>query len=874
MKKVLAIVLSIVMVLSLITTCLLSSTFAKYVTTGSGTASARVAKWGVIVQTNISGLFLDRYNVNDRNEVISFNGDDIVAPGTSNSFNMNTSVSGVPEVAVEVLTTAKVTISNWSVNGYYYCPLIFTINGATKSGNEFENHEEFEAWIEGRIAKSSAKYPPLTDLSAAKEIELSISWEWPFEVDDDNDPKNGIANDVLDTGLGNKAADGDKDNDPKIEFSITQTVAQIDSYEFIIERDEDKIKFGSYPQTQVTDAALSATLTQKAGALPSAENAQDWTSYGYYIDGQQSNYMWYTDIVEDGEKYRGVYFTQYRPFYTVHWSSGAESSYQDDYGYSLNNVYWFKYEPISWTVLDENEAQGTLLVFCDMILDAQQFDGVGRSYKNNYVESTVRRWLNETFYNTAFTELQKELIFNTTVDNSAESTGHSSNPYASGYTNDNVFLLSVKDVENADYGFVSDVSRQKVATAYAKAQGCEPDATRATENAWWWLRSPATASSSSAHNVSYHGSITYDNTCGAFYGIVPAIQLRLYGFEHNCHDTDQNHYCDECDTELSNHRYEAGECTICLHKLYVRDQNRIMFGSYPQTDITSSAVASTLSTRIGNPTTNPSAWTSYGYYIDGQQSNYMWYTDIVEDGEKYRGVYFTDYRPFHTAIASSAENSYQDDNGYTVNNVYWFKYEPLFWTVLNENTTDGTALILCDMIIDSQKYYITSETRIIGEKTVYANNYAQSTVRKWLNENFYDIAFNELQKQIIEYTLVENSSETTGIQNNQYVCEDVEDKVFLFSLNDAVNSNYGFLDNFWEIDVKRQKKNTDYSKIQGAYVSSIDNYQDNGYWWLRSPNYYYYNYARYVSRDGYMDYSAYVNRTDGGVVPALRICLE
>lgn len=59
------------------------------------------------------------------------------------------------------------------------------------------------------------------------------------------------------------------------------------------------------------------------------------------------------------------------------------------------------------------------------------------------------------------------------------------------------------------------------------------------------------------------------------------------------------------------------------------------------------------------------------------------------------------------------------------------------------------------MILDSQEYYIThNRVRNIGRKTVYPNNYAESTVRKWLNETFYNTAFSELQKQIILTTTV------------------------------------------------------------------------------------------------------------------------
>ena len=63
----------------------------------------------------------------------------------------------------------------------------------------------------------------------------------------------------------------------------------------------DIIGLGSYPQTEVTDATLKSKLTNKAGSTDT------WTSYNYYKNGKQSDFMKYTDIELDGVKYRGVY---------------------------------------------------------------------------------------------------------------------------------------------------------------------------------------------------------------------------------------------------------------------------------------------------------------------------------------------------------------------------------------------------------------------------------------------------------------------------------------------------------------------------------------------------------------------------------------
>lgn len=327
-----------------------------------------------------------------------------------------------------------------------------------------------------------------------------------------------------------------------------------------------------------------------------------------------------------------------------------------------------------------------------------------------------------------------------------------------------------------------------------------------------------------------------------------------------CMAGEQHKECTVCEKVLETgtiaapdkHAYENGYCTVCGAKQpYTRvDEDTILFGTYPQTEVTNSTLKSTLNSLAGRKPTSSNSynWTSYGYYVSGSVSNYMWYIDIENDGEKYRGVYFTSNRLNHCSNQNISPSSPQKDNGYTTGIRYWFKYEPISWTILNES--DGTAFILCDMIIDSQQFdYLT-------------NDYAESTIRKWLNETFYETAFDELQREIIITTTVDNSTESTGYINNPYVCEDTQDKVFLLSRHEA----YKYVNS-----TTRQKKTTDYAKSQG--VISWTSY-GNGSWWLRSPG----NSDRYSAID--IDYGGQISNfycdvyyTYMGVVPALNIQL-
>ena len=366
----------------------------------------------------------------------------------------------------------------------------------------------------------------------------------------DSDETAGGVNENGESGSSdNSADDGNKGNDSDSDKTEDEgsnkesdKVSDTDSEEDDEYKDtRKKITFGSYPQSEVTDATLKATLTSKAGTLPTKANAQKWTSYKYYhkykegdVDKAERDFMWYIDVVEGTEKYRGVYFSAYRPTYVLR-SSADTTSYQDDNGYLKGTVYWFKYEPISWTVLNENTTDGTSLILCDMIVDCMQFDYDSLSskpqYDNNYSKSSVRKWLNETFLATAFGTDEQAKIVASDVDNSVISTGHMVNPNVCADTEDKIFLLSYAEAVNDQYGLGMSEFRIKKSTAYAKAQGiyCEKDGTSA-----WWLRSPAPdplvfdKSNMTVRGVTGTGAVdSYINANYTYRGVVPALRVKL-----------------------------------------------------------------------------------------------------------------------------------------------------------------------------------------------------------------------------------------------------------------------------------------------------------------------------------------------------------
>ena len=291
----------------------------------------------------------------------------------------------------------------------------------------------------------------------------------------------------------------------------------------------------------------------------------------------------------------------------------------------------------------------------------------------------------------------------------------------------------------------------------------------------------------------------------------------------------------------------------------------IEFGSYPQSKITDSDLIAKIEA-VGKSI----SWVDYNYYIgtgtsdDGNMKpvdGMMLYKDIPYNGSKYRAVKINQYRPYRTGNTSS--ETYQYDNGYNKGNIYYFKYEPLSWRILDHSE----GYVMCNQIIDSQAYqnfiyYNGSEYYNSEACENYASDWVTSSLRQWLNNSFYKTAFSEEEKEQIGTSHLENKS----TYSSTYDSADTYDKIFLISYYDAANSAYGFDSSSDANDAARQLKGTDYAKCQGLYVSS--SYDGPSWWRLRSPNNSYG--ATEVVLGGWVYGYCGAGDTDGGVVPAFK----
>lgn len=264
------------------------------------------------------------------------------------------------------------------------------------------------------------------------------------------------------------------------------------------------ITFGSYPQSQVTDSAT----------LHSLDAAQkNWHSYNYEIkSGLSSDYMQYCDVTIDDNKYRGVFFSEFRPYTTT-------PTTQLSNGFYLNTIYWFKYEPLKWIIIDAS----TGFIICETTIDCQPFSNyfISRNnkfynemgaYASDWETSSLRTWLNNVFFTTAF---------NTSEQSKIASKYHSN---ADGnHTNEAIYLLSQEEFENYNFGHISSSYAFAKGSDYAKCQGL---AVGYAENTSAWLLRSA-YDSHCVHVVTQWGDEYGTDVVYFASGVRPVLNLDL-----------------------------------------------------------------------------------------------------------------------------------------------------------------------------------------------------------------------------------------------------------------------------------------------------------------------------------------------------------
>ena len=226
----------------------------------------------------------------------------------------------------------------------------------------------------------------------------------------------------------------------------------------------------------------------------------------------------------------------------------------------------------------------------------------------------------------------------------------------------------------------------------------------------------------------------------------------------------------------------------------INDGTQVTYGLYPQTNLGNNYLYLTNELRkLSGPESN-------GYYL-------------------YNGQYYA-----KRVCYEGTQSVFDAGEGAAAGYECWFKVEPIKWNVLK--VEDGKYLLLSDKLLDTQRY----NERYDGlQDGVYANNYKDSEIRSYLNNDFFDQAF-MYGSANIQVTNIDNSSNTyPDYDEETYFCDDTQDKVFLLSYADYENAEYGFVSDNSRIGIT-----TDYARAANAYGNSP--YYKEGYYWTRTPN--------------------------------------
>ena len=172
--------------------------------------------------------------------------------------------------------------------------------------------------------------------------------------------------------------------------------------------------------------------------------------------------------------------------------------------------------------------------------------------------------------------------------------------------------------------------------------------------------------------------------------------------------------------------------------------------------------------------------------------------------------------------------------------------EPLEWIVI-DNSNDEITLLSKNEI-----EYIRFSDKSYG---IWEN----SSLRKWLNADFYSMAFSESEKNRIENNSLHNPA------SGSFINKDTKDKVFVLSSLDVTKYEI-------ELDVLNSRL-TDYAKKK---ISDAKAREQRQQWWLRDvfeASYGVVN-AYYVDNDGNINEDGYTIDARCGLRPVIRVSLD
>ena len=178
----------------LLTTSVISGTYAKYVSTTTDSDSARVAKWGF---GTASIAFEDLFAASYENVAAGSDELAIIAPGTAGSVSFAFEATGsAPEVAYKIVVDTDGSGIHTNIENN---PNIVWQLDANGYGTWDEMLGDIAALSQARVEANALP------TNFGKNATHTIYWKWIFDENATNKETNTANNDTMDTNMGNGA---------------------------------------------------------------------------------------------------------------------------------------------------------------------------------------------------------------------------------------------------------------------------------------------------------------------------------------------------------------------------------------------------------------------------------------------------------------------------------------------------------------------------------------------------------------------------------------------------------------------------------------------------------------------------------------------
>lgn len=182
-----------------------------------------------------------------------------------------------------------------------------------------------------------------------------------------------------------------------------------------------------------------------------------------------------------------------------------------------------KKDPIQWRILS---VQGsTAYLISDKNLDTQPYNNTATD--TTWENSSIRKWLNGKFLNEAFTKQEQQAIISNTVSNESNAFFKTA---GGNQTTDKVLLPSLSDMQNAAYGFNTEIqinnnARKALNTDYLASK---TGMNSSPKGDCYWLRTPGYLPTHATRmNENGYGDIYGMAVSSTRYAVRPVIRLNL-----------------------------------------------------------------------------------------------------------------------------------------------------------------------------------------------------------------------------------------------------------------------------------------------------------------------------------------------------------